>query len=170
MKLTSSEEYGLRCLLQIARADLDGSGSLSIREISTAEGISQEYAAKLVQVLRRAGVVESRRGAHGGYAMQRSPHEVSAWEVLHALDSPLYGTSFCQGHSGKVEACVHAGSSCSIRVLWQWMDGALDTVLQRVTIADLLGDQLGTKLPSMEPAAPRCEACAQAGTVSGVPA
>ena len=69
MKLTSQEEYGLRCLLRIARQG-EG-GALTIPEISEAEGISSYYVAKLMRILRRGGFVTSARGQAGGYTLSR---------------------------------------------------------------------------------------------------
>lgn len=138
MKLTAQEEYGLRCLLQVARQAPDPRATpVSIRAVAEAEGLSVEYAAKLLRVLRQAGFVESVRGAAGGYTLACPPGETSAFSVLEALDGPLYTESFCTGHSGQLESCVHS-TGCSIRVLWKWVDVALRSVLQRVTLADLL--------------------------------
>ncbi len=76
MKLSSQEEYGLRCLLRIgARGD---GGTLTIPEISRAEGISPEYVAKLMRILRRGGLVTSARGAAGGYTLSRPADQITA--------------------------------------------------------------------------------------------
>lgn len=140
MKLTAQEEYGLRCLLQVARhAPGVGADPVSIRTVAEAEGLSVEYAAKLLRALRQVGLVDSVRGAAGGYILARPPGETTAWEVLAALDGPLYTEAFCTGHKGQLESCVHS-TGCSIRVLWKWVDVALKSVLQRVTLADLLQD------------------------------
>ncbi|HUL79346.1 MAG TPA: Rrf2 family transcriptional regulator, partial [Vicinamibacteria bacterium] len=69
MKLSSQEEYGLRCLLQLARAG--GGASLTIAEMSEREGISAPNVAKIMRILRRAGLVKSTRGKAGGYALAR---------------------------------------------------------------------------------------------------
>ena len=76
MKLSSSEEYGLRCLLQLAR-QTPGS-SLTIPEISQAEGITHHNVAKLLRILRQGGLVESARGQQGGYALAKPPDH-PAW-------------------------------------------------------------------------------------------
>ena len=74
MKLSSCEEYGLRCLLQLARQT--SGRSLTIPEISRAEGITHHNVAKLLRILRQGGFVESARGQQGGYALARPPHQV----------------------------------------------------------------------------------------------
>lgn len=154
MKLTAQEEYGLRCLLQVARrAPAPGGAPVSIREVAEAEGLSLEYAAKLLRALRQTGLVDSTRGASGGYTLARPPVETSAWAVLEALDGPVYTDAFCTGHRGQRDACVHS-TGCSIRVLWKWVDVALKSVLERVTLADLLQGQA----PLVRPLEPPQEA------------
>ncbi len=75
MKITSQEEYGLRCLLRLAEA---GTGkSLTIPEIAAAEGLSSPYVAKLLAVLRQAGLIDSVRGCQGGYRLARPPVDVT---------------------------------------------------------------------------------------------
>lgn len=162
MKLTSQEEYGLRCLLQVARNQV--SGPVPIRAIAEAEGLSVEYTAKLLRVLRQGGLLDSVRGANGGYTLVGDPAEVTVWHAMQVLDTPLYSDEFCTGHSGQRAACVHsaaAGStSCSIRVLWQWVDSSLRRALERVTLADLMGGASPVKnvldgtSPEPAPAAP----------------
>ena len=80
MKITAQEEYGLRCLLRLARAE-DGQ-SLTIPEIAAAEGLSVPYVAKLLSVLRQAGLIESVRGRAGGYRLARPPAEIGLGSVL----------------------------------------------------------------------------------------
>lgn len=139
MKLSSQEEYGLRCLLQVARQQ--GAGPVSIRAVAEAEGLSVEYTAKLLRVLRQGGLVDSTRGATGGYELVRPPAQITVWQAIEALDTPLYSDEFCASHTGQRSSCVHgvaAGSTaCSIRVLWQWVDASLRRTLERITLADL---------------------------------
>src|SRR5262245_40503664 len=119
MKITAQEEYGLRCLLRLARA---GEGhSLTIPEVAAAEGLSSPYVAKLLSVLRQAGLIESVRGRAGGYRLAGTPAEINLGAVLPVLGEPLYDAEgFCQAHAGTETdgACVHR-SGCTLRVLWQ---------------------------------------------------
>ena len=87
MKLNSSEEYGLRCLLQLARQT---PGSLTIPEISQAEGITHHNVAKLLRILRQGGFVASARGQQGGYALAKPPPpNRRGRRARHARRSPL---------------------------------------------------------------------------------
>ena len=87
MKLSSSEEYGLRCLLQLARQT---PGSLTIPEISQAEGITHHNVAKLLRILRQGGFVASARGQQGGYALAKPPHQIAVADALATLGGRLF--------------------------------------------------------------------------------
>ena len=79
MKLSSNEEYGLRCLLRLG---YEGpGGSLTLPEISQAEGVSEAYAAKIMRILRRGGFVKSARGKIGGYTLARPAAEIVVGDV-----------------------------------------------------------------------------------------
>jgi Rrf2 family protein len=142
MKLTTTEEYGLRCLLQVARVAPPGGAQLaSIRDVADAEGLSPDYVAKLLGHLRKAGLVQSTRGANGGYALARDAGSITASEALRAFDTPFFGEGFCTSHKGQLECCIHkAHTSCSLTSLWNAVGTALDDVLSHVSLADLLED------------------------------
>jgi Rrf2 family protein len=96
MRFTSQEEYGLRCLLQLARAG----GRLTIAAIAEREGLTSAYVAKLLSVLQGAGLVASTRGRAGGYRLSREPQDVDLATVMAALDGRLYTADFCGRHAG----------------------------------------------------------------------
>jgi Rrf2 family protein len=138
MKLSAQEEYGLRCLLRIgARGER---GTLTIPEISRAEGISPEYVAKLMRVLRRGALVKSARGAAGGYALARPADEITVAEALYPLGGRLFESDFCDRHSGVESLCTHS-IDCSIRSLWRALQTAVDGVLTKTTLKDLLSTE-----------------------------
>jgi Rrf2 family protein len=135
MKLSSQEEYGLRCLLQLARA---GEGaSLTISEMSEREGISSPNVAKIMRILRRAGLVTSTRGKSGGYSLARPAAEVRALDVLSALGGRLFDTEFCDRHAGVERHCLNT-RDCSIRPVLRGLQQAVDHVLGDLTLASLL--------------------------------
>ncbi len=135
MKVSAQEEYGLRCLLHMARCGDDE--SLSIPEISRAEGLSIPNVAKLMRLLRLAGFVESARGQSGGYTLSRAADQISVSEVLEALGGRFYTPSFCERHAGIETACSHA-SDCSMRAMWRSMQNAIDALLGKTTLKDLI--------------------------------
>ena len=133
MKLTTSEEYGLRCLLQLAR----NGGSVTIPELSRQEGISAANVAKIMRVLRRSGFVRSTRGQSGGYTLRRPAEQIMVGEVIGRLGAPVFDAGFCQRHSGASVSCTHLGE-CSIRPVLRHVQDAIDEVLGRLTLASLL--------------------------------
>jgi Rrf2 family protein len=135
MKLSTQEEYGLRCLLQLGRKG-DG-GTITIGELSQLEGLSQANVGKLMRVLRRGGLVRSTRGQAGGYALARPADEVSVGEALAVLGGRLFDSGFCDRHSGLVRLCTHL-PDCSIRPVLRQLQGAVDQVLQGLTLRSLL--------------------------------
>jgi Rrf2 family protein len=135
MKLTTQEEYGLRCLLQLAR-QLDGR-SLSIADIARMEGITAPNVAKVMRALRRAGFVHSTRGQAGGYALARPADEIVVSKVIAALGGPLFDAGFCDRHAGAGPNCAHAGD-CSIRPVLFQLQIAIDQVLGRLTLRHLI--------------------------------
>jgi Rrf2 family protein len=139
MQLSAQEEYGLRCLLRLARA---GPGEiLSIPEISRAEGISMPYAAKLMRVLREGGLAASERGPAGGYHLTRSPEAITAKQAIQVLGGDFYGGEFCTRFSGHEDQCTHS-IDCSIRSLWRAIQKVVDQLLSRTSLRDLMcGEQ-----------------------------
>jgi len=137
MKISAQEEYGLRCLLRLARAP---EAALTLHDIADAEGLSVPHVAKLMGVLRQAGLLDSVRGRAGGYRLAKAPEEIRLGSLLLILGEPLFDEAeYCQKHAGIAPdgICVNH-DACTLRSLWQtlerWMRGTLD----RITIADLL--------------------------------
>ena len=135
MKFSAQEEYGLRCLLQIARLGTDG--SLTIPEISKHEGLTPTHVAKLLMILRKEGFIVSTRGQSGGYALARDAKTIVVGDVLEALGGKLYDEEFCEKHAGQLSICTHA-VDCSVRSLWQVIQQSVDQVIGKLTLADLI--------------------------------
>ncbi len=135
MKFSAQEEYGLRCLMQIARHAEDG--GLTIPQVSQAEGITQTHAAKLLRILRTGGYLKSARGQVGGYTLARPADQIPVSDVLALLGGRLFGADFCERHGGAEHSCTHTGG-CSIRSLWSTIQTVVDRVLSHTTLKDLL--------------------------------
>src|SRR4051794_9601159 len=157
MKISAQEEYGLRCLLRLARA---GEGqSLTIPEIASAESLSPAYVGKLLGVLRQAGLIESVRGRAGGYHLAKPADEIRLGGVMLVLGEPLFDDpSYCEKHAGPETdgPCVHH-EGCTLRGLWQTLEQWMRHVLDSVTLADLLNNDmpLVRRLREQLPAAAR---------------
>lgn len=140
MKFSTQEEYGLRCLLQIARA---GQGkSLTIPEISQAEGLSEANVAKVLRLLRMGGFIQSERGRDGGYTLAMRPHDIVIGNVLAALGGRIVQEDFCSRHSGVRNMCVHS-VDCAVISLWENVQTAIDGVLFNTRLSNLIPDLAG---------------------------
>jgi Rrf2 family protein len=136
MKLSSNEEYGIRCLLRLAYA---GHG-LTIPELSQAEGVSAAYTAKLLRVLRKGAFVTAARGKDGGYTLARPAGEIAIGDVMNALGGKLFESNFCDSHAGSAAICTRS-VDCSVRSLWRAVQVAVDQVLSKATLNDLLQNE-----------------------------
>lgn len=137
VKLSAQEEYGIRCLLQLARHE----ESVTVAEVGAKEGLGEPYVAKLLRVLRKAGLVESIRGKNGGYRLARPAAEIRMSEVIAALGSELYcPQNFCERFAGDRSVCVHS-CECSLRSLWEGIQGVVHSLLERCTLAELANSE-----------------------------
>ncbi len=136
MKYSAQEEYGIRCLLRIAKY-YDSDRTLTIPEISEAEGIAQHTVAKILRVLRLGGILESERGHTGGYSLSAPPEKINVGEVLTLLGGKLFDEDFCQIHSGSTIICTNS-IECSVRSLWQIIQDSVDNVVYNITLKDLI--------------------------------
>ncbi len=134
MKLTAQEEFGLRCMVQMAARA--GSGTTTVAAIAARESLSPAYVAKLMRLLREGGLVHSIRGQKGGYALNRPPEEICVREVLAALGGRLFTSEFCRRHAGEDRRCVHR-DDCGLRALWSHLDGLVFGLLERCTLSQL---------------------------------
>lgn len=157
MKLSSQEEYGLRCLLRVGREG--PAGSVTISELSRSEGISEANVAKMMRILRRGGFVKSTRGQSGGYMLARPGEQIAVGHVLAVLGGRLFDSNFCGTHAGLGSLCAHMGD-CSIRSVWKTIQTAIDGVLGQLSLKDLLrteqemdvwANYRSTALPTLSP-------------------
>ncbi|MBI2805957.1 MAG: Rrf2 family transcriptional regulator [Planctomycetes bacterium] len=138
MKITAQEEYGLRCVLRLAKAE---SGAVTLPEVAAAEGLSVPYVAKLMSVLRNAGMVDSVRGRAGGYHLTRPAEEIGLGSLLLTLGEPLFEeTEYCQKHAGSEapNGVCKNHSTCTLKSLWQTLEHWLRHTLDQITLADLI--------------------------------
>ena len=135
MKLSAQEEYGLRCMLCLVDSKLGV--SQTIPEISKSEGISRHNVAKMLNILRKGGFVESVRGQNGGYVLAKNPENIFVSDILGVLGGPLFEPGFCDHFSGIHENCNHLTSSCSVAALWHRIQIAVDQIVNQLTLRDL---------------------------------
>ena len=139
MKISSKEEYGLRCLMQVAIHDRQETPVRAI-EIAKAEGLSLPYVNKLLHTLKQAGLVLSVRGVKGGFQLSRDMREITLFGAFKALNGTIYDNDFCRHFTGLKNKCVHVESSCSIRAVWATLEEYMEKVFSGITLQDLIGE------------------------------
>jgi len=134
VRITTQAEYGLICALHLARR-ID-EGPVTGREIAAQERLPGDYVEQIMLKLRRAGIVRSTRGAHGGYTLARLPDEISVHDVISAAEHSTFEVH-CTSHPVEEARCSSA-HDCSIRPVWMLLQRRIDDVLQGVRLGDLL--------------------------------
>ena len=138
MKISALEEYGLRCLVQVAKSE--DKGPLSIPEIARREGITVDYTTKLLTILRRGGFLKSVRGTQGGYLLARKPEEITLAQVMRHLAGPIFETATCDHFPGSETQCVHM-ADCGVRSVWVGVTKHLFDVMDKLTLATIVKNE-----------------------------
>lgn len=137
MKISAQEEYGLRCLVQLA--GLGNEESLTLPQIAQREGISVANAGKLMWILNKAGFVQATRGTKGGYSLARAANEIYLNEVIKVLDADEID-AHCESYTGILTKCIHKGD-CGIRPVIVGLHEIVQNALSQITLAQLVGEE-----------------------------
>lgn len=137
MKISAQEEYGLRCLVQLAQ--LANDESLTLPQIAEREGISVANAGKLMWLLNKAGFVVATRGTKGGYQLARPAVEIKLSEVIKVLEDDQI-ESHCESYTGVLDSCVHKGN-CGIRSVIVGLHEVVQNALTNITLQTLVGEE-----------------------------
>ncbi|GIV17652.1 MAG: Rrf2 family transcriptional regulator [Armatimonadota bacterium] len=146
MKITAQEEYGLRCIMHLARVPFGD--TVNVRQIAEHEGLSVAYVEKLLYLLNRAGLTESVRGAQGGYRLAYPAEQITLKQVLEALGGVLTTDSLCSQFSGDREICVHHGG-CELHSVWSFVADYLSVVFNRITLKHLAEGEARPLVPAV---------------------
>lgn len=131
MRLSTKGRYGARLMLELAL--YYGKGPVLLKDIAKREEISEGYLEHLLPPLKAAGLVNSSRGAHGGYTLAKTPSEITLREVVQALEGPLSPAE-----------CVHTPNvcqrvrSCVTRDIWKKLGEKISQTLESVTLKDMV--------------------------------
>jgi Rrf2 family protein len=149
LRLTKKADYGLMALKylaeQTARVENSGNGAYSAKDIAEAYHIPPQLLAKILQTLAKAGLLVSHAGTNGGYALAKAAGEISAFEVIRAIDGPLFITSCITIHG----AC-DLTSTCTIKEPLRKVNDSIKDLLSGIYISDLVeadAEHSGTSAP-----------------------
>jgi Rrf2 family protein len=137
VRINTLAEYGVICALHLARRVSEG--PITVREIAEVERLPAEYVEQILLRLRRAEIVKSTRGAHGGYKLGRTAETISIRNVIEASESTTFDLH-CVTHPVEEERCS-SSHNCSIRPVWMLLQQKIDAVLEGVHLSDLLAEE-----------------------------
>lgn len=138
MRFTTKTEYGLVCLVYMVR-----NGSLNpvtVKDIVRDEQYPSAYIEKILQSLRVAGIVASKQGAQGGYALTRSPEQINLKDIIGALEGGLFDV-FCEPDVRKNITCTHH-ELCGLKPVWHLTQKTLSLLYEKVTLKMIADNQL----------------------------
>ena len=136
MRISTRGEYGLRALMELG---MEPDCAHSLRDIATRQHISLDYLEQIVPSLKAAGLIKARRGAHGGYQLAKPPEDITAYDALVALEGPLDPMA-CLSSEVTTTSCLASGT-CAVQEVWSDMKQAVESVLKKKTLADMIARQ-----------------------------
>jgi Rrf2 family protein len=136
MKITTRSRYGVRLMLELAGNY--GKGQVLLKDIARNEGISEKYLSLIIIPLRTAGLVQSTRGAHGGYSLAKPPGEITLKDIVHVLEGGISLVD-CVTNSS---ACSRS-QICATRDVWSIVSEQISNTLESITLEDLLAKARG---------------------------
>jgi Rrf2 family protein len=143
MRVSAKTDYALRAAVELAAAHGNGTPVKGER-LATTQSIPLRFLENILLQLRHAGIVESRRGADGGYKLARPPEEITLADVIRAIDGPLAGVS-----GQRPETLDFKGTSEPLRDVWIAVRASLRGVLEGVTLADVASGGLPDHVRSL---------------------
>jgi Rrf2 family cysteine metabolism transcriptional repressor len=127
-------EYGMRLMVDLARHW--GEGTVSLHAVATREQLPEAYLEQLVASLRKAGLVNGKRGAGGGYTLARDPKAISAGDIVRALEGPIE-PQICTAEGEAIVNCV-LQPGCATHHVWLAVQKNIAGALDGMTLADLV--------------------------------
>ena len=149
MMFSTRAEYGVRVMVELARRA--GEEPIPLAEIAAHDGLPLAYLEHLVARLRKAGLVDSRRGSHGGYMLARAPGEITMAEVVEALEGSIAPIECISEAADGSIVCARETSRehvCPTKLLWTRVRFSIVSTLQETTLADLLVGERGHPIPT----------------------
>ncbi|MCR5757159.1 MAG: Rrf2 family transcriptional regulator [Selenomonas sp.] len=136
MKISTKGRYSVTALYELALHY--GEGPVSLKCIAQQQGLSENYLEQLMVPLRRAGIVQSTRGAQGGYMLAKSPAEITISAIITAVEGPIAVVDCLLAEAGAVEQRCNKACTCVTRGIWEKVCDSISEVLEGITLQNLL--------------------------------
>lgn len=135
MKISTKGRYALRLMLDLASND---SGTpIRLKDVATRQGISEKYLEQIISILNKAGFVRSVRGPQGGYSLSRTPADYTVGMILRLTEGSLCPVDCAAEENGSCDR----EDTCVTRMLWKKLDDAISSVVDHVSLEELLSWQ-----------------------------
>lgn len=134
MIMSTKGRYGLKMMFEIAKKY--GSGTMSLKDIAKNQQLSETYLEQLISPLRKAGLVNSIRGAQGGYELAKAPIDITVGEIIRTLEGPLAPSDCVLDDDPE---CGRAGY-CVTRPIWEKIMDSINNVIDSITLQDMVND------------------------------
>ncbi len=132
MKISTKGRYALRVLIDLA--ENGGEGPVSLSAISVRQGISKKYLEQIIPLLNSAGMLQTNRGARGGYRLSKTPADYTVGEILRVTEGNIAPVSCLEGADNPCER----NGACDVLYIWQGLYEVMENYLDRISIQDIL--------------------------------
>lgn len=136
LRLSTKGQYGVRAMFEIAKGHPER--PVTVKEISDRQDVSATYLEQILNKLRKAGLITSKKGPGGGYLLKKSPEEISIAAILNELEGPVAITSCLNSAKG----CVRA-DRCVTHLLWKSLGKQIEVFLEMITLKNLMSEDMG---------------------------
>ena len=135
MKISTKGRYALRLMLDLASND---SGTpIRLKDVAKRQGLSEKYLEQIISILNKAGFVKSVRGPQGGYSLSRTPADYTVGMILRLTEGSLCPVDCAAEENGSCDR----EDTCVTRMLWKKLDDAISSVVDHVSLEELLSWQ-----------------------------
>ena len=141
MKISTKGRYSVTALYELAQRY--GEGPVSLKSVAQGQGLSENYLEQLMVPLRRAGIVQSIRGAQGGYMLAKSPAEITIGSIITTVEGPIAVVDCLLAEAGAAEQMCDKACACVTRGIWEKVCDSISQVLENITLQTLLDNDDG---------------------------
>jgi Rrf2 family transcriptional regulator, cysteine metabolism repressor len=135
MKISARDEYACSAVLELA-LNYDTEAPVRVQDIAQRQGIPIKFLFQIMQILKRVGIVRSRRGTEGGYVLSRAPNQITVGDVLRAMSGPFVQLS-CLESNNFADDCGKQ-NVCQFKPIWAEVDRAIGSILNNITFEELV--------------------------------